>query len=89
MLRRTEGGRATGTPSARSTKCGTSGYGPDESFYKVCADDGNLYILGHQAAADMTPYRRQEMSAQILDFKCVEFVEELLYGPHRKHPFSK
>ena len=27
-------------------------YGPDESFYKVCADDGNLYILRHQNAAD-------------------------------------
>ena len=27
-------------------------YGPDENFYKVRADDGNLYILGHQTAAD-------------------------------------
>ena len=27
-------------------------YGPDETFYKVCADDGNLYILRHYAAAD-------------------------------------
>jgi hypothetical protein len=27
-------------------------YGPDESFYKVCADDGNLYILRHHNAAD-------------------------------------
>jgi hypothetical protein len=27
-------------------------YGPDESFYKVCADDGNLYILRHHHAGD-------------------------------------
>ena len=27
-------------------------YGPDDVFYKVRADDGNLYILRHDAAAD-------------------------------------
>jgi uncharacterized protein (UPF0128 family) len=27
-------------------------YGTDETFYKVCADDGNLYIMRHQDAAD-------------------------------------
>ena len=27
-------------------------YGPDETFYKVCADDGNLYILRHHSAAN-------------------------------------
>lgn len=27
-------------------------YGPDETFYKVRADDGNLYILRHHNAAD-------------------------------------
>ena len=27
-------------------------YGPDQTFYKVCTDDGNLYILGPHAAAD-------------------------------------
>jgi len=37
----------------------------------------------------MPLYRRQEKNEQLLDFKCVEFVEELLYGPYRKHPLSK
>jgi hypothetical protein len=37
----------------------------------------------------MPLYRRQEKNAQLLDFKCVEFVEELLYGPYRKHPLSE
>jgi hypothetical protein len=26
---------------------------------------------------------------QLLDFKCVEFVEELLYGKYRKHPLNE
>jgi hypothetical protein len=37
----------------------------------------------------MLLYRRQEKNAQLLDFKCVEFVEELLYGQWRKKPLSK
>jgi len=37
----------------------------------------------------MPLYRRQEKNAQLLDFKCPEFVEELLYGPLRKKPLSK
>jgi hypothetical protein len=36
----------------------------------------------------MPLYRRQEPNAQILDFKCVEFVEELIYGPFRKKPLK-
>ena len=27
-------------------------YGPNEKFFKVCADDGNLYILRHNLEAD-------------------------------------
>ena len=27
-------------------------YGPDDEFFKVRADDGNLYILRHQALED-------------------------------------
>ena len=37
----------------------------------------------------MPLYRRQEKNAQLLDFKCPEFVEELLYGQWRKKPLSK
>jgi hypothetical protein len=29
----------------------------------------------------MPLYRRPEKNAQLLEFKCLEFVEELLYGP--------
>jgi hypothetical protein len=37
----------------------------------------------------MALYRRQEKNAQLLDFKCVEFVEELLYGQWRKQPLAR
>ena len=32
----------------------------------------------------MPLYRRLDRNMQLLDFKCVEFVEELLYGKYRK-----
>jgi hypothetical protein len=32
----------------------------------------------------MPLYRRLDNNMQLLDFKCVEFVEELLYGKYRK-----
>jgi hypothetical protein len=31
-------------------------------------------------------YRRLEKNAQIMEFRCVEFVEELIYGHLRKKP---
>ena len=36
-------------------------YGPGETFFKVRADDGNLYILKHSSTADewtLESYRR-------------------------------
>ena len=32
----------------------------------------------------MPLYRRQDKNAQLLEFKCVEFVEEMMYGHLRK-----
>jgi hypothetical protein len=32
----------------------------------------------------MPLYRHVEKNAQLLEFKCVEFAEELLYGAYRK-----
>jgi hypothetical protein len=34
----------------------------------------------------MPLYKHVEKNAQLLEFKCVEFVEELMYGPLRKKP---
>jgi hypothetical protein len=34
----------------------------------------------------MPLYRRAERNARLLEFRCVEFAEELLYGHLRKKP---
>jgi hypothetical protein len=36
----------------------------------------------------MPLYRRLEKHAEILEFRCVEFAEELIYGHLRKKPGS-
>jgi hypothetical protein len=67
-----------------------------ERFTRTAAD-----IISYEATIDdpttftktwkmsMPLYRRVERNAQLLDFKCVEFVEELLYGAYRKKPLTK
>ena len=37
----------------------------------------------------MPLYRRVEPNAQIMEFRCVEFVEDLMYGHLRKQTASK
>jgi hypothetical protein len=60
---------------------------PDVIAYEATIDDPEVFTRPWKIG--MALYRRQEKNAQLLDFKCVEFVEELLYGPYRKHPLSK
>ena len=37
----------------------------------------------------MPIYRRREPNAQLMEYKCVEFAEELMYGHLRKQPTTK
>lgn len=37
----------------------------------------------------MPLYRRMEPDMQLMDFKCVEFVEELMYGEFRRNPLPR
>ena len=37
----------------------------------------------------MPLYRRIESDAQLMEFKCVEFVEELMFGQWRKNPLPR
>jgi hypothetical protein len=60
---------------------------PDVIAYEATIEDPSVFTRPWKIS--MALYRRQEKNAQILDFKCVEFVEEMLYGPYRKHPLSK
>jgi hypothetical protein len=60
---------------------------PDVISYEATIDDPNVFIRPWKIS--MPLYRRQEKNAQLLDFKCAEFVEELLYGQYRKHPLNE
>jgi hypothetical protein len=59
----------------------------DVISYEATIEDPKVFTRPWKIS--MPLYRRQEKNAQILDFKCVEFVEELLYGPWRKTPLSR
>jgi hypothetical protein len=58
---------------------------PDVISYEATIEDSNVFTRPWKIR--MALYRRQD--TQILDFKCVEFVEELLYGKLRKKPLDK
>ena len=60
---------------------------PDVISYEATIEDPNVFTRPWKIS--MALYRRQEKTAQILDFKCVEFVEELMYGQWRKKPLDK
>ena len=55
---------------------------PDVISYEATIEDPNVFTRPWKIS--MPLYRRLEKNAQILDFKCVEFVEELMYGQWRK-----
>jgi hypothetical protein len=57
---------------------------PEILNYEVTIDDPKTFT--RQWKMSMPLYRHVEKNAQIMEFKCVEFVEELLYGQYRKQP---
>jgi hypothetical protein len=61
--------------------------GPNELSYEATIEDPAIFTRPWKMS--MALYRRQENNAQLLDFKCAEFVEELIYGQWRKHPLAK
>jgi hypothetical protein len=54
--------------------------------YEATIDDPKTFSRPWKMS--MPLYRRAEKNAQLMDFKCVEFVEELMYGQWRKTPLS-
>lgn len=52
--------------------------------YEATIDDPKVYARPWTMA--MPLYRRREPNAQLLEYKCVEFAEELMYGHLRKTP---
>lgn len=59
---------------------------PDVIAYEATITDPAVFTRPWKIS--MPLYRRQEKNEQLLDFKCVEFVEELMYGPYRKKPLG-
>lgn len=60
---------------------------PDVISYEATIEDPKVFTRPWKI--HMPLYRRQEKNMQLLDFKCVEFVEELMYGQWRKHPLPR
>ena len=55
---------------------------PDHLTYDVTIDDPKVFARPWRMS--MPLYRRMEPKAQLIEYKCVEFVEELMYGHLRK-----
>jgi hypothetical protein len=60
---------------------------PDVISYETTIDDPKVFTRSWKI--QMPLYRRQEKNMQLLEFKCVEFVEELRYGEWRKNPLPR
>src|SRR5688572_3349589 len=57
---------------------------PETLNYEVTVEDPKVFTRAWKMS--MPLYRRVEPNAQILEFRCVEFAEDLLYGHLRKQP---
>ena len=57
---------------------------PETLWYEVTIEDPNVFT--RPWTMSMPLYRRVEPNAQLLEFRCVEFVEDLIYGHLRKQP---
>jgi hypothetical protein len=60
--------------------------GPDHLNYEATIDDPATFTRPWKIT--MPLYRRKERNAQILEFKCVEFAEDMIYGHLRKVPLK-
>ena len=58
--------------------------GPNALRYEATIEDPKVFTRPWKMS--MPLYRRLEENVQVLEFKCVEFSEELLYGHLRKQP---
>jgi len=62
-------------------------YTPLSAFhlmYEATVEDPKVYTRPWKISFPL--YRRMEKNVQLLEFKCVPFTEELLYGPYSKQP---
>jgi hypothetical protein len=57
---------------------------PETLMYEATIEDPKVFTRPWKMS--MPLYRRVEANAQVLEFRCVEFVEDLIYGHLRKQP---
>ena len=57
---------------------------PDVIWYEAAIDDPNVFTRTWRIA--MPLYRRMEPNIQLLEYQCIPFVDEFLYGNLRKTP---
>jgi hypothetical protein len=58
--------------------------GPDVIQYEATIEDPNVFTRPWKMS--MPLYRRVEKNARLMEYKCVEFAEELMYGRLNKQP---
>jgi hypothetical protein len=58
--------------------------GPDHLSYEATIEDPDTFSRPWKISFPL--YRRKEANARLLEFKCVEFSEEVIYGKYRKYP---
>lgn len=56
--------------------------GPNTLMYEATLEDSNVYTSSWTLKLPL--YRRMDENMQLLEYKCVEFTEELIYGHLRK-----
>ena len=61
--------------------------GPNHLQYEAVIEDPEVFTRPWKIS--MPLYRRIEEGARLMDFKCVEFVEELIYGEYRRKPLER
>ncbi len=61
--------------------------GPNHIDYEATISDPE--VLTEAFTIKMPIYRRMEENARLMDFRCVEFVEELIYGEWRRSPLPR
>jgi len=54
--------------------------------YEATIEDPKVFTRPWKIS--MPLYRRMEKNAQVLEYKCVEFAEDMLYGALRKVPLK-
>jgi len=60
---------------------------PNHIEYEATIEDP--LVLTEPFTIKMPIYRRIEENARLIDFRCVEFVEELMYGESRRYPLPR